>query len=196
MSKIIKDLNNLDLNGSYTYADYLKWRFPERVELFKGKVYKIDPVTYTIHQQVSGALAFKMLTHFKKGTCSIYFAPFDVRIAKSKTKHDKVNTVVQPDLCLIIDKEKLDDLGCIGVPDLMVEILKPDGNNKKEMGIKFDLYEENGVIEYWIVNPTEKTILIYSLQNEKFIGLKTLTEDDEMKSPLFPDLIFSVGEIF
>ena len=103
--------------------------------------------------------------------------------------------MVQPDLCVICEQNKLDDKGCNGAPDLIVEILSP-GNSKKEIGIKFDLYQENGVKEYWIVNPTENAIFIYSLQNEKFVGLKPLTEDDKMNSVLFPELIFDVKDIF
>jgi Uma2 family endonuclease len=64
------------------------------------------------------------------------------------------------------------------------------------MGIKFDFYEENGVKEYWIVNPTEKAIFVYNLHNEKFTGLKPLTEDDKIKNPLFPQLNFDVKRIF
>ena len=87
----------------------------------------------------------------------MYIAPFDVRLInfKESTKDNQVTTVVQPDLCVICDQNKLDDKGCIGSPDLIIEILSP-GNSKHEMDIKFDLYQENGVLEYWIVNPMEK----------------------------------------
>jgi Uma2 family endonuclease len=195
MSGIVTDFNQLDLNGSYTYADYLKWQFAERLELFRGKIFKMSPAPNRNHQQILGNLYLKIGTHFEKSNCNIYLAPFDVRLVKTKTNDEKVFTVVQPDISIICDDNKLDDHGCIGAPDLVVEILSP-GNSKKEMGIKFDLYEENGVKEYWIVNPTEKTILLYSLQNEKFIGLKPLTEDDQMKSPLFGAIPFTVGSIF
>ena len=195
MSEIITDINQLDLNGSYTYADYLKWRFNERVELFKGRIFKMSPAPSSMHQQISLKVTRKLDNFFIKTTCSLYVAPFDVRLVKTKSNDRKVATVVQPDLCVICDQTKLDDKGCNGAPDLIVEILSP-GNSKKEMGIKFDLYEENGVKEYWIVEPAEKMILIYTLQNEKYIGLKPLIEDDIIKSPLFPELNFDVREIF
>ena len=106
-----------------------------------------------------------------------------------------VYTVIQPDLCVICDPDKIDNRGCVGAPDLVIEILSP-GNTKKEMGIKFDLYEENGVREYWMVEPSEKVIYVYVLQNQKFIGLKPFTEDDEISPVLFPELRFSVKEVF
>ena len=93
------------------------------------------------------------------------------------------------------DVSKLDDKGCIGAPDLIIEILSP-GNSKKEMGVKFDLYEENAVKEYWIVNPSENSIFIYTLQNKKFIGLKPCIEGGVIKSPLFPELNFEINKIF
>ena len=102
---------------------------------------------------------------------------------------------MQPDLCVVCDKEKLDDRGCIGAPDLVVEILSP-GNSKKEMGIKFDLYEENGVKEYWIVEPAENCIFVYTLKDGKYIGLKPCIEGQKITSPLFPALDFEIEKIF
>ncbi len=96
---------------------------------------------------------------------------------------------------MICDINKLDDKGCIGATDLIIEILSP-GNTKKEMGIKFDLYEENEVKEYWIIDPTEKTVLMYVLNERKFIGFKPFIEDNNIKSTLFPDLNFPLSEIF
>ena len=195
MNEIITDINQLDPNGSYTYADYLQWKFNERVELFKGKFFKMIPAPNRSHQKLSLKLTNKLFHYFESTTCDLYVAPFDVRLEKTISNDTKVTTVVQPDLCVICDQNKLDDKGCNGAPDLIVEILSP-GNSKKEMGIKFDLYEENGVKEYWIVEPAEKSIFIYLLQNDRFIGLKPLIEDDKMKSPLFPALDFDVREIF
>jgi Uma2 family endonuclease len=193
--KIITNINQLDLNGSYNYADYLQWQFKERLELFKGKIFKMSPAPNRFHQLVLGNLHINVMNFFNQKECQVYLAPFDVRLVKQKTKDEKVVTVVQPDLCIVCDAEKLDDRGCNGAPDLVVEILSP-GNTKKEMGIKFDLYEKNGVKEYWIIDPTEKNLFIYTAQNGKFIGLKPLTEDDKIKSPLFPNLNFPMAKIY
>jgi Uma2 family endonuclease len=96
---------------------------------------------------------------------------------------------------VICDINKLDDKGCVGAPDLIIEILSP-GNSNKEMDIKFDLYQENGVKEYWIVNPTDETIYIYVLDHEKYIGLKPATNGTLLKSPTFEILSFPVKNIF
>ena len=191
----ITNFNDLDLNGTYTYADYLKWKFEERLELFRGKIFKMSPAPNRYHQDISGNLYFNLAKVLKKGSCNLYAAPFDVRLVKAKSDDETVTTVVQPDLCVICDENKLDEKGCIGAPDLIVEILSP-GNSKKEMGIKFDLYLENEVQEYWIVDPSAKTVLVYVLSNNEFIGLKPFIEDDNIKSILFPQLDFPLSEIF
>jgi Uma2 family endonuclease len=193
--KKITNINQLDLSGSYTYADYLTWQFTDRLELFRGKIFKMSPAPNRMHQKVSSNLHGSFWNVFNSTACNLYAAPFDVRLVKTKKNDQKVTTVIQPDLCVICDSDKLDDRGCNGAPDLIVEILSP-GNSKKEMGIKFDLYEENGVKEYWIVDPIGKSIIIYSLQNKKFIGLKPCTDEDKINSPLFPNLKFALAEIF
>ena len=194
---VITKFSDLDLTKEYTYSDYLLWQFSERVELIRGFIKKMSPAPSKTHQQVSRKLTRYIDRYFENKTCEFFVAPFDVRLVNYKASKDdnQIHTVVQPDLFIICDKEKLDERGCIGAPDLVIEILSP-GNSKKEMGVKFDLYEENGVKEYWIVEPTEKTIFIYSLQNEKYIGLKPCIAGSKITSPLFPDLDFEIVKIF
>jgi len=197
MSTIITNLKQLDLKGSYTYADYLLWQFKDRVELIKGKIFKMSPAPSSYHQDISWILSREIDKFFRKTKCKMYAAPFDVRLInfKETTADNKIVSVVQPDLCVICDRNKIDERGCIGAPDLIIEILS-SGNSKKEMDIKYDLYEENGVLEYWIVNPSEKTISIFILQNDKYIGIKPLIYDSKLVSPTFPNLKFAVKKIF
>ena len=197
MSKYITDINELDLNGTYSYADYLLWRFKERVELFKGKVFEMSPAPNRKHQEVSLLITRYLDRFFENQKCGLYVAPFDVRLINftKSTVNNTVFTVVQPDLCVVCDQSKLDKKGCIGSPDLVVEILSP-GNSKKELGIKFNLYEENAVLEYWIVNPIEETILVYTLVNGKYQGLKPCIDGEKITSPLFPLLDFDIEKIF
>jgi Uma2 family endonuclease len=197
MSTIITNIKQLDLKGSYTYADYLLWNFKERVELIKGKIFKMSPAPSSYHQRISGELTYLLSKFFRKSSCQMYVAPFDVRLInfKKSTFDNQIISVVQPDLCVICDSSKIDERGCIGAPDLIIEILSP-GNSNREMTIKFDLYEENGVREYWIVNQSEKTVLIYILKDQKFIGLKPVVESGKLESPTFPDLKFPVKNIF
>lgn len=197
MSQIITNINDLDFNGSYTYEDYLLWQFSERLEIIKGKIFKMSPAPSSLHQRTSMNLTRELDKYFYGLNCEIFVAPFDVRLInyKKSTSDNQIITVVQPDLCIICDQFKIDEKGCLGAPNLIVEILS-NGNPNTDLKIKFDLYEENAVQEYWIVNPSEKTILIYSLQNDKYIGSRPYTTDTEIQSPTFPDLKFEVNKIF
>lgn len=189
----ITSLNQLDLNGVYTYADYLLWRLEERVELFKGKIFKMSPAPNVKHQKISRNLTIEIGSLFKHKTCQLFSAPFDVRLPQNKGD-EQIFTVVQPDLCIICDSEKLDERGCVGAPDLVIEILSP-GNSKKEMKNKFELYEEVGVREYWVVHPTEENVLVYVLENGEFKGTKPVV-DDYITSYVFPDLKVHTNDVF
>ncbi|MEC5164910.1 Uma2 family endonuclease [Flavobacterium sp. PL11] len=194
---MITSISQLDLAKKYSYADYLTWMFQERLELFKGKIFKMSPAPSMYHQKVAGNIHGILWNKFKNETCNIFVAPFDVRLLNIKNQKcdTDIYTVVQPDLCVICDESKLDARGAIGAPELMIEILSP-GNSKKEMRYKYDLYQEAGVLEYWIVNPENKTIFIYVLKEGVFVGQHPLIEDDKIESPLFPQLDFRLEEIF
>lgn len=195
---MITSLDQLDPNGTYTYADYLLWRLEERIELIRGKIFKMSPAPSVRHQEVSMNLTTILAPHFKKAPCKLFSAPFDVRLPKKNVKKGgKTHTVVQPDLCVICDLSKLDERGCEGAPDLVIEILSP-GNSRKEMKEKFEVYEESGVKEYWIVNPTEKMVQVFLLDEEKgkYFGIQPFVEDDMMPSHVFPDLKVDLMEVF
>ncbi len=197
MSLIITNINQLNLNDSYSYADYLLWQFSERVEIIKGKIFKMIPAPSSSHQDISMNLTRILDKYFYKSSSKFYVAPFDVRLInyKDSTAENQIHTVVQPDLCVICDRSKIDEKGCLGSPDLVVEILSL-GNSKKEMDIKFDLYQENKILEYWIVDPSQKTILIYVLENDRYIGLKPFLIDSKIESPTFLKIKFSVKKVF
>ncbi|MFJ1435148.1 Uma2 family endonuclease [Capnocytophaga canimorsus] len=190
----ITDINQLDLNKTYSYADYLLWKFKERVELFRGKILKISPAPSTKHQIISGNIHFELKLHFKEQACKLFSAPFDVRIPKQSLEDKDIFSVVQPDLCIICDLSKLDERGCIGAPDLVVEILSPS-NSKKEMKEKFQLYEESGVKEYWIIDPNQESALVNVLENGKYHTQNPIVDDD-VNSIIFPNLKIHTDEIF
>lgn len=195
MQTPITDISQLDLNGSYTYADYLLWQFEERVELIRGKLFKMSPAPNTQHQRISRVLAYRLSAFFINQRCEMFSAPFDVRLPVSRKKGQDT-TVVQPDLCVICDPNKLDERGCAGAPDLVIEILSP-GNSKKEMREKFEVYEEAGVREYWLVNPLDNVVLVYVLNEAgKYIGLAPVTEDQELRAAIFPELLIDLKEVF
>ncbi len=190
---VVTNFSDLDLTKQYTYSDYLLWQFSERVELIKGFIKKMSPAPSRKHQKVSMNLSYVLTSFFKKKKCNLYAAPFDVRLPIKNGKKD--TTIVQPDLCVICDEAKLDDQGCNGAPDLVVEILLPN-NSKYDVDTKFNLYQESEVKEYWVIEPTEKIVLVYTLQNQKFIGLKPFTEGEIIESPLFPEMKIAVTDVF
>ncbi len=128
--------------NNYSYADYLTWTIDEMIEVIKGRVFKMNAAPKRSHQKISLHIASELYQLLKGKTCQVYEAPFDVRLPVTSMKNEDIHTVVQPDICVICNKEKLDDAGCIGAPDLIIEILSK-GNNKKELKYKYEVYEES-----------------------------------------------------
>ncbi len=199
---VITRLDQLDPAGVYSYADYLLWQFQERIELLKGKLFPMAaPSTY--HQRYLRRLIAPIDLYLTGKSCELFIAPFDVRLPDSqrKPKFDgDIYTVVQPDLCVVCDVAKLDKRGCLGAPDLMVEILSP-GNIQKErcavaLDNKFRLYEEAGVREYWIVEPDDKFVLVYVLREGEFVGLRPRTESVPLTSTVLPGLTIDLATVF
>ncbi|RSK31740.1 Uma2 family endonuclease [Hymenobacter metallilatus] len=159
----ITDVSQLDLSRRYTYADYLTWQLTEWVELIRGRVRLMSPAPKRRHQDISRNISTPIAWFLRGRQCKTYVAPFDVRLTRSTPNNDaSIETVVQPDVCVICDPQKLDDRGCLGAPDWIIEILSP-GNFTRDTKEKFDLYEEAGVREYWVVEPGQKNIIVYLL---------------------------------
>jgi Uma2 family endonuclease len=186
---------DLDIAKNYTYADYLKWAFDERLELIRGKIFKMSPAPGSVHQLISGVVANELYNYLKGKPCKVFSAPFDVRLPRQSVDDKEIITVVQPDICVICDPAKIDDKGCIGAPDIVVEILSP-GNNKKELKNKYEVYEEAGVLEYWIIHPSEKTFLKYTLIDGQFHPSKLITLGDSVTTPVLPGFTLSLDELF
>lgn len=194
MSTVITNVDQLDLvNGIYTYADYLMWNIKDRVEILKGKIFKMSPAPTISHQGISFNLSGLFFMYFHNKPCKVFASPFDVVL---KNKDGKEDTVVQPDLCVVCDPEKLaDGKRCQGAPDLIIEILSP-GNSKKEMVNKYELYEEAGVREYWVVRPDYKEITQFVLENNKYRTLPPIVEGTIIHSAIFPELSLQTEDIF
>jgi Uma2 family endonuclease len=199
MAKITQ-LSQLDLNASYTYADYLTWQLDKTVELIKGKIMLMSPAPNVKHQSIVTNLGGSLYQFFHKKKCKLFYAPFDVRLydhQKSLKEDKEIHTVVQPDLCIICDTDKLTEQGCLGAPDWVIEILSK-GNSKKEMQLKYALYQESGVTEYWMVYPYEQAVHQFVLDKDtnKFQLLNMFAEDDIATSHIFPDLEIDLKEVF
>jgi len=163
------EIIDLDLNKRYTFADYLTWLDDKRRELIDGFVNIMTPAPSRLHQRVLGDFHYNFKKFLLNKKCEVYVAPFDVRFPskKGEMSDDKIYTVVQPDICIICDESKLDSKGCIGAPDLIVEILSLS-TVKKDIEDKYKLYQENGVKEYWIVQPNDETLTVFMLENGKY----------------------------
>ena len=188
-------LADLDMNKLYTYADYYKWKFEERVELIKGVIFKMSPAPSATHQRLSSRLHIAIGNHLSGRKCEVFSAPFDVRLPRKTSKDEDIITVLQPDLCVICDPLKIEERGCLGAPDLIVEVLSP-GNNKKEIRNKFDVYEEAGVKEYWIVDPVYQTVQINKLENGKYVPMRALAVGDIATSEIMPGFSLDIEELF
>ena len=196
---MITSLSELDLTKQYSYAEYLSWQFSERIELLKGYIQKMAAPN-PFHQEVSGEL-FGYLKNYldsRGKLCKLFAAPFDVRLynyAKSAVADKDIYTVVQPDLCVICDKSKIDKRGCLGSPDFIIEILS-ESNLKTDLQDKYALYQENGVGEYWIVFPVEKMIQKFLLADNKYQIAGIYMENDIISPTLFPDLEINLQKVF
>lgn len=186
---------DLDLNKLYTYADYYKWRFDERVELIKGKIFKMSPAPNPYHQELAGDIFTLLKIFLRRKPCKVYFAPFDVRLPRKSQDDKDIFTVLQPDICVICDLSKIDRRGCIGAPDLVIEVLSP-GNSEKELRNKYEVYEEAGVREYWVVSPQNQTFLIYTLQDGKFQLSPVKIPGDVVTTSVLPGFSIDLAELF
>lgn len=195
LNAIQMKLADLDLNKVYTYADYFKWQFDERVELIKGKIFKMSPATNFNHQVLVGELHRKLANFLYKQSCRVFIAPFDVRIPRRSHDDKEIITVLQPDVCVVCDSSKYDKRGCIGAPDIVVEVLSP-GNNEKELKSKFDIYEESDVKEYWIVSPQDKTFLVNTLVDGRYVTSRPMVSGDVITTPVLPGFSMDLKELF
>jgi Uma2 family endonuclease len=197
MTPAITSLSQLDPNGSYTYADYLGWKFQEFVELIRGKLMRPMAGPHPQHQRLSRRLEYVVESFLGRGPCEMFHAPLDVRLTRDTGNGDaQIRTVVQPDIFVVCDKSKIDARGCLGAPDWIIEILSP-GNSAHDTKTKFDLYEENGVREYWIVVPGLQTVQTYLLDAAGRYQLATeYAEPGPMLVATLPGLAIEWSEIF
>lgn len=154
----------------YTFADVLSWDERERVELIYGEAVMMSPPS-RIHQKVCGEL-FRQIANYLEGKqCEVYAAPFGVRpFEQNGDTPDGVDTLVEPDISIVCDKNKLDHHGCKGAPDCVIEVLSPSTQRHDQL-VKLDLYQRAAVSEYWIADPQNKTVLVFLLDENGVLKL-------------------------
>lgn len=192
---VIHKVSDIDLSATYSYANYLSWKFQERVELIKGKLFQMSAPSVN-HQRLLGFIHAEMYNYLRNHPCEVFSAPFDVRFPDDSILSNKVYTVLQPDICVICDQSKLDRRGCIGAPDIVVEILS-HGNSRMELKNKFDIYEQYGVREYWVVHPEKRSFLKYLLNDSGvFVAGGLYGGGAEFVSDILPGFRLNIEEVF
>lgn len=181
----------------WTYADYCSWPDEERWELIDGVAYNMSPAPSRIHQKISGELFRQISNHLHGRQCEVYSAPFDVRLPNFNGQDDAdIETVVQPDIVVVCDPGKLDDRGCKGAPDLVIEILSP-ATAEHDLKDKFHLYQRVGVKEYWLMHPTDRTTMVFKLGDADAYGRPDVYGSrDRVEVPLLGDLEIDLAVVF
>jgi Uma2 family endonuclease len=193
--KISKAMRMVASKGErkFTYEDYKSWELKpgERFELIDGVAYCMAGPN-TEHQGISMILSAKLFNYFEGKPCRPFAAPFDVRLFYEDDDSD--DTVVQPDLVVVCESEKLGKEGCRGAPDLVIEILSPS-NSAIEMLRKLNLYLKAGVREYWVIDPEHKLVEAYQLNNSRY-DFRILHSEDILASGLFSGLEIPLESLF
>lgn len=183
-------------NAHYTYKDYLAWPKTQPGEILNGVPYGRCPAPPIKYLEVLGELYLVFANYLREKTGKVFLYPFDVRFPLDADQKDEdIPTVVQPDLTVIRDMSKVDDQGCKGAPDLIIEILAED-TMYRDLYLKLRLYEQAKVPEYWVVHPTDQTALVFKLGEGVYDTPALYKATDQVRVGVFPDLIISLDEIF
>lgn len=151
----------------HTYAEYLTW--PEVYgELINGSSYIREPPSPSpLHQELAGEVYYQIRQALEGRPYRVYMSPLDVRLPKSGEADEDIDTVVQPDLFIVSDLNKLDARGLRGAPDWLAEVLSP-GTTRHDRVVKLPVYERAGVLEVWLIHPTDQTLSIYRLEEGRY----------------------------
>jgi len=180
----------------FTYADYKGWPEGERWELIDGQAFAMSPAPSNFHQLIVGELFRHIANYFHGKSCRPFVAPFDVRLPIAGTADQQIDTVVQPDISLVCNPDKLkDNHGCLGAPDWVIEVLSPS-TAVHDQRTKRALYERHGVAEYWLVHPGDRSVTIYRLDNQAYGKPLVFGTEDACGPAAFPELIISVAAVF
>ena len=158
--------DEFDENGRYTYADYLEWEGPQRYQLFNGEAFQMASPSVT-HQGILMELSLQFGSWLRGKPCQVFASPLDVRLFPKEDNSD--NTILQPDLLVVCDKNKIVKGSVNGAPDLVIEIISPS-NTSRELFLKFQYYLEAGVREYWVIEPEEKKVQVHIYERGRYIS--------------------------
>ena len=181
--------------GHYTFADCLIWGENERIEIINGEAVMMAPPT-RIHQEILMELSRQLANFLEGKKCKVYPAPFAVRLfEKDGDTPEDVDTMVEPDISVVCDHDKLDKHGCKGAPDLVVEVLSPSTQRHDRL-VKLDLYQRAGVREYWIVDPDSSTVQVFMLKNGYLHPYEVYSEKDIAKVNVLDGCFIELSKVF
>ena len=185
----------LPMEKRYTLADALTWDEQERIELIDG--YPIMQASPTrAHQRAVASLVGQLYAYLNGKKCEVYPSPFTVRLfEQEEDRPEDVDTLVEPDVTVVCDPSKLDNTGCKGAPDLVMEILSPSTQRHDKL-TKFNLYQRAGVREYWIVDADSKSVQVFVLENDHYIAKDLGAVGDKLKVNVLDDCFIDLTEVF
>lgn len=148
----------------YTFADVLTWDEGERTEIINGEAFMLATPS-SQHQAISMEISRQLANFLEGKRCRVYPAPFGVRLFEQDgDRPENVDTMVEPDISVVCDRSKIDKQGCKGAPDLIIEILSPSTRRHDRL-VKLNLYQRAGVREYWIVDPDNESVQVFTLED-------------------------------
>ena len=163
----------------YTFADFLAWDEDERAEIIDGEIYLMGSPT-SAHQLICMELSRQLANYLEGKTCRVIPAPYAVRLfEQDEDDPEDVDTVVEPDISVICDRDKIDKTGCKGAPDMVAEILSPSTQRHDRL-VKLGLYQRAGVREYWIINPEDQTVQVMLLDENGVLQLHEVYDRDSI----------------
>ena len=181
---------------TYTYEDYLTWPEDQRWEIIDGVAYAMTAPN-RLHQDISRNLMVEFGNYLRGKQCKVYAAPFDVRLPHKEETENNSSSIVKPDITVVCDPNKLDPRGCKGSPDLIIEILSP-ATASYDVVKKRRLYEQNGIIEYWIVDPLHQ-IITRLYMNEaltKYRESEYFGREDMISPIILSELTINLSDVF
>lgn len=185
----------LPRESRYTLADVLTWPEEERAELIDGAPVMMAPPS-RVHQEIVAELTRQLGNYLEGKACRVYPAPFAVRLfERPGDRPDEVRTLVEPDVSVICDRDKLDDIGCQGAPDLIVEVLSPSSLRHDRL-IKYNLYQRAGVREYWIVDPSARSVQSFVLEDGHYTARDLGTTGDVLKVSVLDGCFIDLSRVF
>ncbi|MCI5147813.1 MAG: Uma2 family endonuclease [Candidatus Electrothrix sp. MAN1_4] len=168
----------------------------ERYELISGVFYSMSAAPSRFHQEISMELARQLSNYLLDHSCSVYPAPFDIRLPAAHESSDTSSTVLQPDISIICDAKKLDQHGCVGAPDFIAEITSPSTAAHDNIA-KTALYEEFGVREYWIIHPLDRLVTVRILgQDNLFLPPHIHEGKGQLPLTILTELVIDLDLLF